>query len=69
MRRGYANLCMYEICTGYCGKHRSCVGGAFDDSCKFVVNPYDEYGVEEVKQIEIGVLPVNYYKKNNAIGA
>ena len=45
------------------------MGGAFDDSCKFVVNPYDEYGVEEVKQIEIGVLPVNYYKKNNAIGA
>ena len=26
-------------------------GDAFDDSCKFVVNPYDEYGVEEALQI------------------
>jgi electron transfer flavoprotein beta subunit len=44
-------------------------GNAFDDSCKFVMNPYDEYGVGEVKQIEIGVLPVNYYKESKAIGA
>ena len=26
-------------------------GDAFDDSCKFVMNPYDEYGVEEALQI------------------
>jgi len=26
-------------------------GDAFDESCKFVVNPYDEYGVEEAVQI------------------
>ena len=26
-------------------------GNAFDDSCKFVMNPYDEYGVEEALQI------------------
>ncbi|MBL7204072.1 MAG: electron transfer flavoprotein subunit beta/FixA family protein [Desulfobacteraceae bacterium] len=26
-------------------------GNAFDDSCKFVANPYDEYGVEEALQI------------------
>ena len=26
-------------------------GDAFDESCKFVVNPYDEYGVEEALQI------------------
>ena len=26
-------------------------GDAFDESCKFVMNPYDEYGVEEALQI------------------
>jgi electron transfer flavoprotein beta subunit len=26
-------------------------GDAFDDSCNFVMNPYDEYGVEEALQI------------------
>jgi len=26
-------------------------GDTFDESCKFVVNPYDEYGVEEAVQI------------------
>jgi electron transfer flavoprotein beta subunit len=26
-------------------------GDAFDESCKFVVNPYDEYGVEEAVRI------------------
>ena len=44
---------MCKTCTRYCDKHQDCGGDAFDESCKFVMNPYDEYGVRKIVEVSV----------------